>query len=45
MHQAIGKLLGLQQELKEKYHNPHFKVPYPTLNLGAIHGGDSPNLV
>lgn len=45
MHKAIGKLMGLQQELKEKYNNHHFQIPYPTLNLGAIHGGDSANRI
>ena len=45
MHKVLGKLTLLQQDLKEKYHNNHFKVPYPTLNFGAIHGGDSPNRI
>jgi len=45
MHQVLGRLLALQQELKEKYHNAHFQVPQPTLNFGAIHGGDSPNRI
>ena len=45
MQQVLGKLSGLQRELKKKYHNSHFQVPYPTLNFGAIHGGDSPNRI
>lgn len=45
MHQVLGKLTLLQQDLSKKYHNSHFKVPYPTLNFGAIHGGDSPNRI
>ena len=45
MQQVLGRLSGLQRELKEKYHNSHFKVPHPTLNFGAIHGGDSPNRI
>ena len=45
MQQVLTNLMTLQQELKEKYNNPHFKVPYPTLNFGAIHGGDSANRI
>ena len=45
MQQVLGKLSGLQRELKEKYHKSHFQVPYPTLNFGASHGGDSPNRI
>ena len=45
MHKVLGKLTLLQQELKSKYSNQHFKVPYPTLNFGAIHGGDSANRI
>ena len=45
MHQVLGKLTLLQQDLKSKYQNLHFKVPYPTLNFGSIHGGDSPNRI
>lgn len=45
MHKVLGQVLLLQQELKQKYHNPHFDVPYPTLNLGSIHGGDSANRI
>jgi len=45
MHLVIGELKKVQQTLKDNYANPHFKVPYPTLNFGAIHGGDSPNRI
>ncbi len=45
MHKVLGKLTLLQQDLSKKYHNSHFKVPHPTLNFGAIHGGDSPNRI
>jgi acetylornithine deacetylase len=45
MHQVLGKLTLLQQDLSKKYHNSHFRVPHPTLNFGAIHGGDSPNRI
>jgi acetylornithine deacetylase len=45
MHKVLGKLTLLQQDLSKKYHNSHFNVPHPTLNFGAIHGGDSPNRI
>ncbi|MGL5287699.1 MAG: acetylornithine deacetylase [Aeromonas sp.] len=45
MHQAMGQVLGLQRTLKEKYADHRFAVPQPTLNLGYIHGGDSPNRI
>ena len=34
-----------RDSLKERYHYDAFTVPYPTLNLGAIHGGDASNRI
>jgi len=45
MHLVIQKLLILKQELKNKYSIEHFVIPYPTLNLGHIHGGDNANRI
>ena len=45
MHAMIGELLAYQQTLREQHHNPAFAVDHPTLNLGAIHGGDNPNRI
>lgn len=45
MHAVIGELLEFQEELRERQRNPAFAVDYPTLNLGAIHGGDNPNRI
>lgn len=45
MHQVISTLIALQEEFKARYRHPAFKVDYPTLNLGAIHGGDNPNRI
>jgi acetylornithine deacetylase len=45
MHKVMTELMALRSELQEKYQNPHFAVPVPTLNLGCIHGGDSPNRI
>ena len=45
MHSVIGDLMAYRHELKEKYSDELFEVAYPTLNLGCIHGGDSPNRI
>ncbi len=45
MHGAIGELLRWRDELQHKYRNDCFDVPFPTLNLGHIHGGDNPNRI
>ena len=45
MHAVISELIKFRNELKQKYHSEIFEIPYPTLNLGSIHGGDSPNRI
>jgi acetylornithine deacetylase len=45
MYLIIGELLSLKDQLKQKFHHPKFDVPYPTLNLGAINGGDNANRI
>ncbi len=45
MHAVIGDLLAYRQELAARYRNDFFNVAFPTLNLGCIHGGDSPNRI
>ena len=45
MHAAMGELLTLRDNWQARYHNPHFEVAVPTLNLGCIHGGDNPNRI
>ncbi|SDK00479.1 acetylornithine deacetylase [Microbulbifer yueqingensis] len=45
MHGAIGELLALRSEWQQRYNNPGFAVPVPTMNLGCIHGGDNPNRI
>ncbi len=42
---VMSDLMDFRQELMKKYHNPAFVIPYPTLNLGCIHGGDNPNRI
>lgn len=45
MHDVIGRLKHLEQTFKDKFHEPAFEVPYPTLNFGHIHGGDAANRI
>ncbi len=45
MHAVMGDLVAFRAEMAERYGNPLFEVAYPTLNLGHIHGGDSPNRI
>ena len=45
MHAVMGDLVAFRTEMAERYGNPLFEVAYPTLNLGHIHGGDSPNRI
>ncbi len=45
MYRVIGELLAFRAELAERYREPAFAVPVPTLNLGHIHGGDNPNRI
>jgi acetylornithine deacetylase len=45
MHAVMGDLMAYRQSLQERYRNDFFKVAWPTLNLGCIHGGDSPNRI
>ena len=45
MHAVIGDLMAYRRELGARYHNDFFNVTFPTLNLGCIHGGDSPNRI
>jgi acetylornithine deacetylase len=45
VHAVINELLHYREQLRERYSNGMFQVAYPTLNLGCIHGGDSPNRI
>lgn len=45
MHAVIGDLISYRAQLKDRYSDELFQVAYPTLNLGCIHGGDSPNRI
>lgn len=45
MNKVMSDLLAYRNEIQSRYQNPLFDVPFPTLNLGHIHGGDSPNRI
>lgn len=45
MHEAITELMLLRNTLQQRYHHPAFDIPYPTMNFGHIHGGDSANRI
>jgi acetylornithine deacetylase len=45
MHVVIADLLIYRQELASMYTNPTFEINIPTLNLGCLHAGDSPNRI
>ncbi|UJF19234.1 acetylornithine deacetylase [Vibrio sp. SS-MA-C1-2] len=45
MNEVMFALMQLKQRLIKDYHHPGFAIPHPTLNLGHIHGGDSPNRI
>jgi acetylornithine deacetylase len=45
MHAVMGDLIAYRAQLRERYSNNLFSVAWPTLNLGCIHGGDSPNRI
>lgn len=45
MHESITHLMALRNTLRERYNNPAFAIPYPTMNFGHISGGDAANRI
>jgi len=45
MYRVMGALMAWREELSRTHRDPRFKVPFPTLNLGHIQGGDNPNRI
>jgi len=45
MYELMGEILAWRAELQARYRHDAFQVAVPTLNLGHIHGGDSPNRI
>ena len=44
MHEVMTRLMRYREGMKA-IQQPIFAIPYPTLNLGCIHGGDNPNRI
>lgn len=44
MYHVMSEMLSWRDDL-QRLHHPAFAVPYPTLNLGHVHGGDNPNRI
>ena len=45
MHEVISAILPWREQLKTRYQDALFSIPYPTVNLGRICGGDNPNRI
>jgi acetylornithine deacetylase len=45
IHELVGALIAHRERLAATHRDARFAVPVPTLNFGAIHGGDSPNRI
>ena len=45
MHETLTRILAYRDELQRDHRHPGFRVDYPTLNPGHIHGGDNPNRI
>ena len=45
MHDVMSELIQFRQQLATQNQNPAFDVNVPTLNLGCLHAGDSPNRI
>ena len=45
MHEILSSLISYREELRKRHHHQAFDVPYPTMNLGCLHAGDSANRI
>ena len=45
MHAVMAALMTLRAELAARHCHAAFEVAIPTMNLGCLHGGDSPNRI
>ncbi len=45
MHAVMTALLVFRTELAARFRHPGFEVEVPTMNLGCLHAGDSPNRI
>jgi len=45
MYRVMAELIAWREEMAGHHRDPRFKVPFPTLNLGHIRGGDNANRI
>lgn len=45
MHEFMTALYAYRDRIQQRYHDPAFTIPMPTMNLGHIHGGDNSNRI
>jgi acetylornithine deacetylase len=45
MHEVLTAILSWRDELAMTHRHPSFRVAFPTINPGYIHGGDNPNRI
>lgn len=45
MYDGMDEILRFRSEIQHRHSDDRFSVPMPTLNLGRIEGGDSPNRI
>jgi len=45
MRDVLAEVVAFRADLQKRFRDDDFEVPHPTLNLGRIEGGDSPNRI
>jgi acetylornithine deacetylase len=45
MHEFMTALYAYRDRIQQRYSDPAFTIPSPTMNLGHIHGGDNSNRI
>lgn len=45
MHSALSTIMRWRESLSTRVRNELFVIPFTTINLGCIHGGDNPNRI
>ncbi len=45
MHRVMGAVISYRRELAGRHVDPSFEVRFPTVNLGCLQAGDSPNRI
>lgn len=45
MYEILSALFEYRDTLRQRHHHEAFEIPFPTMNLGCLHGGDSANRI